>query len=230
MPLCPASPCALWHAHHSLSVQQSSNTPGSQQNQSVLPSLGQGRKTARLNGLGPVYLRSVHLRVQPTHSSVQPCHCTGGSQGLGVTRSTCQTWRRVNRAQSHLSSPPPHRQSYHDYQGAGLSAGSILTRGRRGGCNKSESAHSWGILRDQLLAIRAYLALFVLEQTRETSVREAQAYFSPLADGKMHRNMLAMFPLLGAVLELRGWHTPLWRKRGRTSAPAKTLRTCQSRH
>lgn len=136
-----------------------------------------------------------------------------------------QTWRNVNSPQSHLSSPPPHRQSY---QGAGVPASSLLTRGRRGGRNKSKSTHSWGILGDQLLAIRAYLALFVLEQTRETSVGGAQACSPQLADGQMHRTCWQCFPSSGQA-QSSGAATPPWRKRGRTPAPAKTLRTCQSR-
>lgn len=41
----------------------------------------------------------------------------------------------------------------------------FLTRGRRRGSNKSKSAYSGGLLGDQLLAVRAHLALFVLEQS-----------------------------------------------------------------
>lgn len=42
--------------------------------------------------------------------------------------------------------------------------GTFLTRGRRRSGNKSKSTHSRGLLGDQLLAIGAHLALFVLEQ------------------------------------------------------------------
>lgn len=43
--------------------------------------------------------------------------------------------------------------------------GAFLTRGRRRGGHKSKSTHSGGLLGDQLLAVRAHLALFVLEQS-----------------------------------------------------------------
>lgn len=41
---------------------------------------------------------------------------------------------------------------------------SLLTRGRRRGGHKSISIHFWRLLRDQLLPIWPYFALFVLEQ------------------------------------------------------------------
>lgn len=60
-----------------------------------------------------------------------------------------------------------------------MTEGPLLTRGRRGGCNKSKSAHSGGILGDQFFAVRAHLALFVLEQTRQTSVKGEPSLLPP---------------------------------------------------
>lgn len=74
------------------------------------------------------------------------------------------TWCRADSGRpqewlGHQSHPPPPRAP----SVGSLLAGASLTRGRRGGGNESESAHSGGLLGDELLAVRAHLALFVLE-------------------------------------------------------------------
>lgn len=61
--------------------------------------------------------------------------------------------------------------------------GTFLTRGRRRGGNKSKSAHSRRFLGDQLLAIGAHLALFVLEQA-EKLVSGGPRPLSPTGGGR----------------------------------------------
>lgn len=118
---------------------------------------------------------------------------------------------RGNRA-AHL--PPGHPT------GRPACQGEFLTRSRRRGGNKSKSAHSGGLLRDQLLAIGAHLALFVLEQSDRLVSGGPKQLF--LADRWAGAQEHAGNTSLRAKLRLCGWQ-PTWGKEREVPGPCKAL-------
>lgn len=117
---------------------------------------------------------------------------------------------RANRA-AHL--PPGHPT------GRPACQGEFLTRGRRRGGNKSKSAHSGGLLGDQLLAVGAHLALFVLEQS-DRLVSGGPRLF--LADRWTGTQEHAGNTSLRAELRLCGWQ-PIWGKEREVPGSCKEL-------
>ena len=132
-----------------------------------------------------------------------------------------QTQGSTKSGQGQRSSPPPSRQSR---RGASLPAGAFLTRGRRRGGDKSKSADTRGLLGDQLLAIRAHLALFVLEQA-ERLVSGG----TTLVHWRKGRGTVETLHSPAEHSWGSGSGSPVGEKEREDLAPAKTLRTCDSR-
>lgn len=98
--------------------------------------------------------------------------------------------------------------------------GAFLTRGRRRGGHKSKSTHSGGLLGDQLLAVGAHFALFVLEQSERLVSVGLRPPF-PTGERAGTQEHAGNTSPLGAEPGLWGWQ-PL-RKKRENPGPCKDL-------